>query len=83
MVVEEAIHDPDPFTPEEFARDYQVPLEAILEALDYVAKNRPLIGSSSKSETARPPGSAPEGSSIQRRNKIPDKGSEKDGMSRA
>jgi len=39
----EAIHGPDPRTPEEFARDYQVPLEAVLEALDYVAQNRPLI----------------------------------------
>ena len=42
-VVDEAIHGPDPRTPEEFARDYQVPLEAVLEALDYVARNRPLI----------------------------------------
>ncbi len=42
-VVDEAIHGPDPRTPEEFARDYQVPLEAGLEALDYVAQNRPLI----------------------------------------
>ena len=42
-VVDEAIHGPDPRTPEEFARDYQVPLEAVLEALDYVAQNRPLI----------------------------------------
>ena len=42
-VVDEAIHGPDPCTPEEFARDYQVPLEAVLEALDYVARNRPLI----------------------------------------
>jgi uncharacterized protein (DUF433 family) len=42
-VVDEAIHGPDPFTPEEFAREYQVPLEAVLEALDYVARNRALI----------------------------------------
>ena len=42
-VVDEAIHGPDPRTPEEFARDYQAPLEAVLEALDYVAQNRPLI----------------------------------------
>ena len=42
-VVDEAIHGPDPRTPEEFARDYQVPLEAVLEALDYVAQNRLLI----------------------------------------
>jgi len=37
------IDGPDPRTPEEFARDFQVPLEAVLEALDYVARNRPLI----------------------------------------
>jgi uncharacterized protein (DUF433 family) len=42
-VVDEAIHGPDPRTPEEFAQDFQVPLEAVLEALDYVARNRALI----------------------------------------
>jgi uncharacterized protein (DUF433 family) len=42
-VVDEAIHGPDPRTPEEFARDYQVPLEAVLEALDYAAHNMLLI----------------------------------------
>src|SRR4051812_49939229 len=52
-VVDEAIHGPDPFTPEEFARDYQVPLEAILGALDYVARNRPLIEQERDREAAR------------------------------
>jgi uncharacterized protein (DUF433 family) len=42
-VVDQAVHGPDPFTPEEFATEYQVPLEAVLEALDYVAQNRALI----------------------------------------
>jgi uncharacterized protein (DUF433 family) len=42
-VVDEVVHGPDPRTPEEFAQEYQVPLEAVLEALDYVARNRPLI----------------------------------------
>jgi uncharacterized protein (DUF433 family) len=42
-VVNEANHGSDPFTPEAFARDYQVPLDAVVEALDYVARNRPLI----------------------------------------
>ena len=42
-VVDEAIHGPDPRTPEEFAVDYRVPLEAVLEALDYVARNKALI----------------------------------------
>ena len=42
-VVDEAIHGPDPFTPEEFSCENQVPLEAVREALEYVAQNRPLI----------------------------------------
>ena len=42
-VIDEVIHGPDPRTPEEFAQDYQVPLDAVLEALDYVSQNRSLI----------------------------------------
>src|SRR3954453_5216862 len=42
-VVDETVHGPDPRTPEEFAQDYQVPLDAVREALDYVARNRSLI----------------------------------------
>jgi uncharacterized protein (DUF433 family) len=53
VVVDEAIRGPDPFTPEEFARDYQVPLEAVLDALDYVAKNRPLIEQERDREASR------------------------------
>jgi uncharacterized protein (DUF433 family) len=52
-VVDEAIHGPDPFTPEEFAREYQVSMEAVLEALDYVAQNRPLIEQERDHEAAR------------------------------
>jgi uncharacterized protein (DUF433 family) len=52
-VVDEAIHGPDPFTPEEFAREYQVPPEAVLEALEYVARNRPLIEQERDHEAAR------------------------------
>jgi uncharacterized protein (DUF433 family) len=52
-VVDEAIHGPDPFTPEQFARDYPVPLEAVLDALDYVAQNRPLIEQERDHEAAR------------------------------
>ena len=44
---------PIPDTPEEFARDYQVPLEAVLEALDYVAQNQPLIEPERDREAAR------------------------------
>src|SRR5260370_41928141 len=53
-VVDEAIHGPDPFTPEEFAREDQVPLEAALEALDYVAPNRPVIEQERDHEAAKP-----------------------------
>src|SRR3954447_22277481 len=42
-VVDENIHGPDPRTPEEVAEDSQVPREAVLEALDYVTRNRALI----------------------------------------
>ncbi len=51
-VVYEAVHGPDPYTPEEFARDYSVPLEAVREALDYVANNLPLIESERDREAA-------------------------------
>ncbi len=33
----------DPLTPEEVAREYDVPLEAVLEAIDYCAKNKDLL----------------------------------------
>jgi uncharacterized protein (DUF433 family) len=52
-VVHEAIHGPDPRTPEEFAEDFQVPLEAVLEALDYAARNLPLIERERDEEAAR------------------------------
>jgi uncharacterized protein (DUF433 family) len=42
-VVDETINGPDSYTPEEFARDFHVTLEAVHEALDYVARNRALI----------------------------------------
>src|SRR5262245_762289 len=51
-VVYEAIHGPDPFTPEEFAREYGVPLEAVLEAIDYVNHNLPLIQAEREREAA-------------------------------
>ena len=44
-VVYEAFHGPDPYTPEEFARDYGVPL-------DYVANSLPLIESERDREAA-------------------------------
>jgi uncharacterized protein (DUF433 family) len=52
-IVDEVVHGPDPCTPEEFAQGFQVPLEAVLEALDYVARNRSLIEQERDHETAR------------------------------
>ena len=43
VVVYEAVHGPDPYTPEEFARKLQVPLEAVREALSHVANNLSLV----------------------------------------
>jgi len=48
-----AIHGPDPYTPEEYAENFQVPLEAVLEALDYVEHNRPIIQADQDREEAR------------------------------
>ena len=52
-MVDEAIHGPDPRSPEEFSRDYQVPLEAVLEPLEYVGQNRPLIEQEREREAAK------------------------------
>jgi hypothetical protein len=51
-VVYEAVHGPDLYTPEEFAGAYGVPLEAVREALDYVANNLPLIEAERDREAA-------------------------------
>ncbi len=51
-VVEEAINGPDPYTPEEFAREFQVPLQAVLEALEYAASHRSLIEQEREREAA-------------------------------
>ena len=51
-VVHEAVHGPDPYTPEEFARDYGVPLEAVHEALNYVSENLALIEAERDREAA-------------------------------
>jgi uncharacterized protein (DUF433 family) len=51
-VVYEAVHGPDPYTPEEFAREYRVSLDEVREALDYVAKNLPLIEAERDREAA-------------------------------
>jgi uncharacterized protein (DUF433 family) len=51
-VVYEAVHGPGPYTPEEFAREYGVPLDAVREALDYVANNLALIEAERDREAA-------------------------------
>jgi hypothetical protein len=52
-VVYEAGHGPDARTPVEFASDDRVPLEAVLKALDYVARNRHLIEQERDGEAER------------------------------
>jgi uncharacterized protein (DUF433 family) len=51
-VVYESIHGPDLRTPEEFAADFQVPLDAVLEALDYVAHNPEIVQQDREREAA-------------------------------
>jgi uncharacterized protein (DUF433 family) len=51
-VVWEAVHGPDPRTPEEIARDFQVPLEAVLDALDYVEHNQEIVKQDREREAA-------------------------------
>lgn len=51
-VVDETVNGPDPCTPEEFARDFRVTLDAVKEALDYVARNRTLIEQERDEEAA-------------------------------
>ena len=68
--MDQAVHGPDPFTPEEFATEYQVPLEAVREALDYVSQNRTLIEEERDREAARLRVGA---SSDQLRHEIPDR----------
>jgi uncharacterized protein (DUF433 family) len=52
-VVYESIYGPDPRTPEEFAEDFMVPLEAVLEAIEYVNQNMTLIQQERDREAAR------------------------------
>src|SRR5690349_23871176 len=48
-----AIHGPDPYTPEEYAENFQVPLEAVFEALDYVERNPQIIRQDQERDEAR------------------------------
>ena len=51
-VVYESVHGPDPYTPDEFALNFDVPLEAVREALRYAADNLPLIKAERDREAA-------------------------------
>jgi hypothetical protein len=44
---------PEPLTPEEVAREYAVPVEAVLEAIDYCLRNRELLDAERAREEAR------------------------------
>lgn len=48
-----AVHGPDSYTPEDMAEGYQLPLEAVLEALDYVERNQPIIQADQARDQAR------------------------------
>src|SRR5690348_16214116 len=48
-----AVHGPDSYTPEELAEGYQLPLEAVLEALDYVERNPEVIRADQERDEAR------------------------------
>ena len=43
----------EPRTPEEVARDYGLPVEAVLDAIDYCLKNRDLLDEERARESAR------------------------------
>src|SRR5438552_2927069 len=43
---------PEPLAPEEVAREYDVPLEAVLEAIDYCTKNKELLDAERAREDA-------------------------------
>ena len=43
----------DPLTPEEVAREYNVPVEAVLEAIDYCVKNKDLLDAERAREDAQ------------------------------
>ncbi len=43
VVMYNAVRGSDPRTPEEVARDFGVPLEAVIEAVDYVERNPTVI----------------------------------------
>ena len=43
----------EPLTPEQVAREYDVPLEAVLEAIDYCVKNKDLLDAERAREDAQ------------------------------
>ncbi len=43
IVVDRAVNGVEPCTPEKFAKEYQVPLEAVLETLDYAAHHQDVL----------------------------------------
>jgi uncharacterized protein (DUF433 family) len=51
-VMYHAVHGPEPRTPEQVARDFEVPLEAVLEAVEYVERNPAIIQADREREEA-------------------------------
>ena len=52
VVMYNAVHGPEPRTPEEVARDFEVPLEAVREAVEYVERNPAIIQADREREEA-------------------------------
>jgi hypothetical protein len=51
IVIDGYIHGPEPYTPEELARELQIPVEAVHEALDYVVRHRDVVQADYDRET--------------------------------
>ena len=52
-VMYHAVHGPEPRTPEQVDRDFEVPLEAVREAVDYVERNPAIIQEDQDREEAK------------------------------
>ncbi|HWE35229.1 MAG TPA: hypothetical protein VG406_01555 [Isosphaeraceae bacterium] len=52
IVIDGYIHGPEPYTPEELARELQIPIEAVHEALGYVVRHRDFVQADCDMETA-------------------------------
>jgi hypothetical protein len=52
-VMYHAVHGPEPRTPEQVARDFEVPVEAVREAVEYVERNPAIIQADREREESK------------------------------